>query len=183
VHHQITQITQIRINHPKPLRWPFGPIPAGQGPNRSIIRPKPGQEQDWPGQVLKPVIPGSQAQDGSNGHIVDWTRMGPPPGPPPRGGSQGHIVDWTPMGPPLGGLPGPYCRLDPYGTPWEASQGHIVDWTPMGPPLGGPPRAILSIGPLGDPPWEGLPGPYCRLDPYGTPPGRASQGHYRAICR
>jgi hypothetical protein len=148
VHHQITQITQIRINHPKPLRWPFGPIPAGQGPNRSIIRPKPGQEQDWPGQVLKPVIPGSQAQDGSNGHIVDWTRMGPPPGPPPRGGSQGHIVDWTPMGPPGEG-----------------------------------PRAILSIGPLWDPPWEGLPGPYCRLDPYGTPPGRASQGHYRAICR
>jgi hypothetical protein len=125
VHHQITQITQIRINHPKPLRWPFGPIPAGQGPNRSIIRPKPGQEQDWPGQVLKPVIPGSQAQDGSNGHIVDWTRMGPPPGPPPG----------------------------------RASQGHIVDWTPMGPPLGGPPRAILSIGPLWDPPWEGLPGP------------------------
>jgi hypothetical protein len=148
VHHQITQITQIRINHPKPLRWPFGPIPAGQGPNRSIIRPKPGQEQDWPGQVLKPVIPGSQAQDGSNGHIVDWTRMGPPPGPPPRGGSQGHIVDWTPMGPPWEGLPGPYCRLDPYGTP-----------------PGRPPRAILSIGPLWDPPWE------------------ASQGHSRAICR
>jgi hypothetical protein len=143
VHHQITQITQIRINHPKPLRWPFGPIPAGQGPNRSIIRPKPGQEQDWPGQVLKPVIPGSQAQDGSNGHIVDWTRMGPPRDHPP------------------GRVPGPYCRLDPYGTPpWE-----------------GLPGPYCRLDPYGTPPWEGLPGPYCRLDPYGTPPGRASQGH------
>jgi hypothetical protein len=53
---------------------------------------------------------------------------------------------------PPGRVPGPYCRLDPYGTP-----------------PGEGPRAILSIGPLWDPPWEGLPGPYCRLDPYGTP--------------
>jgi hypothetical protein len=54
------------------------------------------------------------------------------------------------------------------GPVWDPPRDH---------PPGEGPRAILSIGPLWDPPWEGLPGPYCRLDPYGTPPGRASQGH------
>jgi hypothetical protein len=51
----------------------------------------------------------------------------PPPGPPPRGGSQGHIVDWTPMGPPLGGPPraiiGLFVDKTPIYGPWRGSQG------------------------------------------------------------